>query len=68
MNYFDYFFQIIITLKVNKKQETLDNITKNQNKSSPKWILLSRHNDLQFYTKRYSYARKKNAFKKITYF
>ena len=66
---YDWLFQAIITLKVNKKQQTLDRITKIQNKSSPKWILWSRWNDLQFFNKRYSYARKwKFVFKRITQF
>ena len=42
------YFQML-SLKVNKKQETLDSISKNHNKNNPKWILSSRRNDLQFF-------------------
>ena len=49
------------------KIQSRDSIIKSQNNRSPKWISLSRCNDLLFLNKRYSHARKlKCIFKKIT--
>ena len=43
------YFELLSHSKSTKKKKTLNSITKSQNKSSPKWILLSECNDLQIF-------------------